>query len=173
VSLIKRLCHDVFNHNLLDHFHQILCKWPLYKLWTPLVGKMSFDENVHSRSCINMHVALKMIIVMHYEKKWCFATRLATQCIITLMNIIKQVAWVARNAIHCLYSHTLMQLISAHLQSIPTTPFQVLCNSFTTTTILSCWHHFLSIHQNTRHYEDFWMIFFEMLMSTIYYDCSF
>ncbi len=53
-------------------------------------------------------------------EKWCFAIRLVTRCINDFI---------------------LVELIA-------TIHFQLLCNSLMITTIMACWRHFSSIHQN-------------------------
>jgi hypothetical protein len=60
--------------------------------------------------------SMKIENVLWNEKKliWekqCFATSLATHYISTPMNVIRQVAWVAKDATCCIYNHTLVQLI--------------------------------------------------------------
>ncbi len=69
--------------------------------------------------------------------------------------------------IHCIYGAT-------HYNFVATIPFQLLCNSLMTTIIMSCWHHFSSIHQNLTHgimkiFHDL----FEILISIVHYDYSF
>ncbi len=55
-----------------------------------------------------------------------------------------------------------------------TTLFQLLCNSPMITIIMSCWHHFSSIHQNlTCGTMKIFRDFFEILISIIHYDYSF
>jgi hypothetical protein len=51
-----------------------------------------------------------------------------------------------------------------------------ICNLFTTTMVMSCWCYFSFIHPNFTHgiMGIFaWIFFFEILISTIHYDCSF
>jgi len=58
-----------------------------------------------------------------------------------VMSAIGQVTRVARIATHRIYSAT-------HYNFVIIILFQVLCKSPMITIIMSCWHHFSSIHQN-------------------------
>ncbi len=107
---------------------------------------------------------LNLFLVRHsflepqpWMNPWPFAT-----CIFTPMNAIGQIAWVARNATPLISNHDLVQLVATQLQfyhNYFSTTMQLLM----TTTIMSWWCHFTSIHQNLTHgtMRSFWWFFFE------------
>ncbi len=61
------------------------------------------------------------------------------------------------------------------VELIATIYFQLLCNSLMTTTIMACWCHFSSIHQNLTHgtMRIFGWMFLKILISIEHYDYSF
>jgi len=90
-----------------------------------------------------------------FKLQWPFATH----CIFTPMNVIRQVAWIARNATHHTCDHTWMQLIAKLLQLCCNNYFQLFYNSPMTTTTISCSCHFSSINQILTHGTMRWWMF--------------
>jgi hypothetical protein len=80
--------------------------------------------------------------------------------------------WVASDTCNSPYIWCNSLQLNYNLDAI--TPFQLLCNSLMNTIIMSCWHHFSSIHQNLTHGTmRIFLDFFEILISIIHYDYSF
>ncbi len=71
----------------------------------------------------------------------------------------------------------IVQLITTQSQLnynfVATTHFQLLCSSLIITMIISCWHHFSSIHQNSSGTMKKICDFFEVLISIFHNDYSF
>ncbi len=97
----------------------------------------------------------------HYEKKKrCFATSLTTQflsCIGHLQLTINCILhyecyWTSCKSCKS-YNSLYIQCNSLQFNYnfVATTHFQLLCNSPMTIIIMSCWHHFSSIHQHLTH----------------------
>ncbi len=62
---------------------------------------------------------LNLFLVRHSflePQPWMNPWPFATCYIFTPMNVIRQIAWVARNATHLIYNHNLVQLVATQLQ---------------------------------------------------------
>ncbi len=81
--------------------------------------------------------------------------------------------WVISDKLHKLQNIQLT-IYTINCNFITITPFQLLCNSFMTITIMSCWCHFSSIHQNLTcgAMKFFGWFLKKILISTTHYDCS-
>jgi hypothetical protein len=123
-------------------------------------------------------------IFCHYEKKGCFATRLETQILSCIEHlqltvfICCECYWTSCKSYKSYKSFNLLYIRCNSLQLnynfVITTPFQLLHNSPMITIIMSCWHHFSSIHQNlTCGTMKIFCDFFEILISIVHYDYSF
>ncbi len=125
---------------------------------------------------------------IHYEKKGCFATRLATQFLSCIRHLQFRVFiccecyWTSCKSckscnslyIWCNSPYIRCNSLQFNYNFVATTPFQLLCNSHMTTIIMLCRCHFSSIHQNFTHGT--MMIFcdfFEILIFIVHYDYSF
>jgi hypothetical protein len=117
----------------------------------------------------------------HYEKNGCFVIGLATQ----FLSCIKQLQCIIFICCECYqtscksyksYNSPYIWCNSLQLDYnfIATTFFQLPCNSLMTTFIMSCWHHFSSIHQIlTCGIMRIFCNFFEILISIVHYNYSF
>jgi hypothetical protein len=106
---------------------------------------------------------------------------ITTQHISTSVNVVWQVAWISTNTTHHMWNH--IQITLCHV--ICAIQFQLCRNNYYITIMqLLCNYNgnvmlmpFPSIHQNLTHdiMEIFgWkLLFFEILISTIHYDCLF
>jgi len=117
-------------------------------------------------------------IIIHYEKKGCFAIGLATQfssCIRHLqLTVFIHYECYRISCKSCNSLYIRCNSLQLNYNIVATTPFQLLFNSPITTIIMSCWRHFLSIHQNlTCGIMRIFCDFFEILISIIHYDYSF
>jgi hypothetical protein len=101
-----------------------------------------------------------------FELQWPFVIHYIS----TPMNAIEQVAWVARNGTHHIY-FTLVQLITILSQLFLSTIMQLPYDYNHNVMLMLFLIH--SLEFNMWHYEDFWAIFLEILISIIHYDDSF
>jgi hypothetical protein len=129
------------------------------------ISRISIQMNTYQIDIMRIRGVLQLGSQLSF---WVGMTICNSCYIFTFMSAIRQVAWGAKHATHHIYNLTRMQLFAATL-------FQLLCNSPMTTTIMSCWRHFPSIHQNLTHgiMKSFWWFFLETLISIIHYDYSF
>jgi hypothetical protein len=86
-----------------------------------------------------------------FELQW----PLVTHCISTPMSVIRQVAWIARDAILCIYYLTLMQLMQLTCNNSFSTTMELPYNYNHIAMLTSFFIH--SSNFNTWHYEDFMM----------------
>ncbi len=119
--------------------------------------------------------------VLSLWKKRCFAISLATQflnCIehlqLTIFICYECYRTSCKNYKSCNSLYIWCNSLQLNYSFVVKIPFQLLCNSPMITIIMSCWHHFSSIHQNLtcgtmRIFYDF----FEILVSIFHYDYLF
>jgi hypothetical protein len=138
------------------------------KLKWPQKGLQSFSP-LSSLAHLILMTPFKFIYLVRHSflepQLWMNPWPFAICCIFTTMNAIGQIAWVAKDAIHFIYNHILVQLVATQLQ---------FCHiSFSTTMQLPYDYNYnvlmmsLYIHSskfNMSHYEDFLVIFFWMII---------
>jgi hypothetical protein len=93
------------------------------------------------------------------------------------MTIIGQVTCIAMDAIHYMWNCTHMQLMCNSITISKNNYHVIIMQLVYNYMVMSCWCHFSLIHQNLTqgiNYGKFWVnFFFEILISTVHYDCSF